>query len=115
MKLRKGNEMQRIHNGEQAIESKIQAAGLTAPRLKPSDLDANTAHTEIVKHVTHSGQVLRWAVITANNGFAFVGKPSVAVSPENDNEAIGVEVAIDNTRNEMWGPMGYALKEQLAK
>lgn len=98
---------------EQDIEQKIQAAGLTAPRLSPADLDANIADIEIVKHISKSGQVLRWAVITAQNGFAMVGKPSVSVSPENDNAAIGEEVAIGNTRSEMWPLMGYALKQKL--
>ena len=44
---------------EQQIEKDIQAKGLTAPRITPSDLDANIADIEIVKHVTRSGKVLR--------------------------------------------------------
>lgn len=98
---------------DQEIEQEVQAKGLTAPRLSPADLDANIAHIEIVKHVSNSGQVLRWAVLTTQNGFAVAGKPSVAVSPENDNAEIGEKVAIANSRNELWPLMGYALKEQL--
>lgn len=98
---------------EQDIELKIIAAGLTAPRLKPEDLDANIVHTEIVKHVSKSGQVLRWAIITVQNGFGVVGDPSVSVSPANDNEEIGIEVAIQNSRQKLWPLMGYALKQQL--
>jgi hypothetical protein len=100
-------------SNEQEIEKAIQAKGLAAPRLSPADLDVNIAHTEIVKHVSHSGQVLRWAILTTQNGFAVVGKPSVAVSPENDNAEIGEKVAIDNSRTELWPLMGYALKQQL--
>lgn len=105
--------MQRVHSDEDKVESMIQKAGLTAPRVTPADLDANIASIEIVKHVTTSGAVLRWAVITTRNGFSVTGRPSASVSPENDNEEVGVKVATDNARNEMWPLMGYALKEAL--
>ena len=98
---------------DQATETAIQAKGLTAPRVTLIDLNANIADTEIVKHISKTGQVLRWAILTTLNGFAVVGKPSVAVSPENDNEEIGTQVAIENSRAELWPLMGYALKEQL--
>jgi hypothetical protein len=71
-------------------------------------------HTEIVKHVSHSGQVLRWAVLTARNGFAVTGRPSCSVSAANDNAEIGERVAIENARAELWPLMGYALRERLA-
>lgn len=96
-----------------SIEREIQAKGLTAPRLRPSDLDANIAHTDIVKHISKSGQVLRWAVLTTLNGFAVTGKPSASVSPENDDAEIGEKVAFDNARAELWPLMGYALKERM--
>lgn len=96
------------------IEQEIQSKALTASRVTLADLEANIADTEIVKHVSKTGQVLRWAIITTQNGYAAVGKPSVAVSPENDNAEIGEKIAIDNTRNELWPLMGYALKERLA-
>ncbi len=96
-----------------AIEAEIQAKGLTAPRLRPTDLDANIAHTEYVKHISMSGQVLRWAVLTTKNGFAVTGKPSASVSPANDDAEIGEKVAYDNARQELWPLMGYALKDQL--
>lgn len=99
---------------EQAIESAIVAAGATAPRITPDDIDANIVHTEIVKHITPSGKVLRWAVLTCRNGFAVTGKPSASVSVENDREAIGKEVAIANARDEMWALMGYELQSKLA-
>ncbi len=98
---------------DQAIEQEIQAKGKTAPRITPSQIDANIADTEIVKHVTKSGQVLRWAILTTASGFAVVGKPSASVSPENDDAEIGEKCAIDNSRDEMWPMMGYALKQKL--
>lgn len=95
------------------IEQEIQAKGLTAPRVTPADMDANIEHTEIVKHISPSGQVLRWAVLTTRSGFAVTGRPSASVSSVNDNAVIGEKVAIENARQELWPLMGYALKEQL--
>lgn len=55
-----------------------------------------------MKHVSQGGQVLRWAVITTKNGYAVVGAPSAAVSPANDNEEIGQEIAFNNSKNALW-------------
>jgi hypothetical protein len=99
---------------DQTIESKIQAKGLTAPRVTLNDLVANVAHTEIVTFESESGQILRWAVLTTRNGFAVTGKPSCSASAANDDAEIGIEIAIDNARAELWPLMGYALKERLA-
>ncbi len=78
---------------DQAIEQEIQAKGLTAPRVTPADIEANIVNTEFVTHVSQSGQVLRWAVLTTKSGYAVTGRPSVAVSKENDNEEMGRQVA----------------------
>ena len=86
-----------------------------APRITPADLDANIVHTEVVKHITHSGQILRWAILTTRNGFAVTGRPSASVSPLNDNAEIGETVAIENAKNELWPLMGYELRSKLAK
>lgn len=98
---------------DDAIESLIQANGKTAPRVTPADLAANIVDTEIVKHVAPSGQILRWAVLTTRSGFAVTGRPSAAVSAENDDPEIGEATAIENARNELWPLMGYALKQRL--
>ena len=82
-----------------SIESEIQAKGLTAPRVTLDDLNAAIVHTEIVKHVSAGGQIMRWAVITTRNGYAVTGRPSVAVSPANDNAELGEKLAVDNARN----------------
>lgn len=96
------------------IEQEIQAKGLTAPRVTPVDIEAAIAHTEIVKHVAPSGQVLRWAVLTTRNGFAVAGRPSCSVSPENDNQDLGERIAIDNAKSELWPLLGYELRSRLA-
>lgn len=98
---------------EKDTEKLIQAKGPTAPRITPADLDANIVDVEIVKHVSKSGKVLRWAVITTRNECAVVGRPSVAVSSENDDQEIGEKVAIDNSRNELWPLMGYELHSKI--
>lgn len=74
---------------------------------------ANIAHTEIIKHVSVTGQVLRWAILTTKSGFAVPGKPSCAVSSENDDEELGNRIALESAENELWPLMGYALKEKL--
>lgn len=76
-------------------------------------MKANIVHTEIIKHVSHSGQVLRWAILTTVNGYACVGNPSVAVSAENDRVEIGENVALENSKNALWPLMGYELKQRL--
>ncbi|RSE85542.1 Gp49 family protein [Achromobacter denitrificans] len=108
------NNIQSPRTDVTGIEQEIQAKGLTAPRVTLADLDANIVQTEIVKHVSPSGQILRWAVLTTRSGFAVTGRPSASVSSENDNAEIGEKVAIDNARAELWPLMGYALRERLA-
>lgn len=100
---------------EKALEQEIQDKGMTAPRITPADLDDNITDTEIVKHVTKSGKVLRWAVLTTRNGYAVVGKPSASVSAENDNAEIGEKVAIDNARGELRPLLGYELQSKMSR
>ena len=68
---------------------------------------------EYVTHKTKSGQILRWCIITVNNGFAITGKPSACVDPANDDVAIGEKVAYDNTFSNLWELEGYLLREKL--
>lgn len=97
-----------------SLENKIVSLGATvAPRVSLADLEDNIANIEIVKHVTISGQVLRWAVITAKNGFAVVGKPSASASSANDKAEVGEARAIEFSKNELWALMGYALKQSI--
>lgn len=108
--------MERIQSprtDDDAVEQLIRAKGLNAPRLSPADIDANITFIEYVKHVSASGQVLRWAVITTRNGFAVTGRPSASVSPENDDAEVGEKVALANAKSELWPLMGYALREKL--
>lgn len=99
---------------QQSTEQMIQERGLNAPRITKEIIESTIKHTEVIKHVTPAGKVLRWAVLTCQNGYAVTGKPSAAVSIENDNEEVGNKVAIDNAKNEMWQLLGYELQTQLA-
>ena len=100
---------------DEEIEQETQAKGLNAPRVTLAEFNANIADVEIVRHVSKSGQILRWAILTAQNGFAVAGRPSVAASAANDDAELGEQIALNNVRNELWPLMGYALKERLAK
>ena len=97
------------------IEKEIVDKGLVAPRVTLDDLNNNIADVEYLKHVTKGGGVLRWAIITTKNGYTVTGKPSAAVSVENDDKEIGVKIAYQNAVNKLWPLMGYALKESLTK
>lgn len=105
------------HNtmNDNSIEQEIQAKGKTAARITPAAIEANIKTVEIVEHTTSFGKVLRWAVLTTQNGYAVTGKPSASVSPENDDQEIGERIAIDNAKDEMWALMGYELQTLLAR
>lgn len=99
---------------DEGIERALKAKGKNAPRVTPEDLKSNIVHVEYVKHVSHSGQVLRWAVLTTKSGFAVTGRPSAAVDAENDVAEYGEKIAYDNAIAELWPLMGYELKCRLA-
>lgn len=84
-----------------------------APRVTVIDINANIVETEIVKHVTPTGKVLRWAVLTLRNGFAATGRPSCAASVENDNAETGETIAIANAKDMVWELMGYELHTKM--
>jgi hypothetical protein len=68
---------------------------------------------EFVKHTTPSGQILRWCVLTLDNGFAVFGDPSCCIDPQNDDENIGTTVAFDNAFKKLWQLEGYLRYLQL--
>jgi hypothetical protein len=98
---------------DELIENEIQAKGLNAPRVTLEDLKKNIVDVEFLKHVTRTGNILRWAIITTANGFNATGRPSAAVSVENDNQELGEKIALDNAKVELWSLMAYELKSRL--
>lgn len=122
------------------IEQEIQAKGLTAPRVTPTDIEANivkevyfTAEQAVFGSrvdgiVRRGGMVtladvpdtegqalglLTFCVLVLRNGFTVTGE-SACASPENFDAEVGRKIARANAISKVWPLMGYALKEKLA-
>ena len=104
-----------------SIEEDIATKGKTAPRVTPRDIEDNirsefyfTASEAI--GLSRGDQVsldlLTFCVLVTKNGFTVTGQ-SACASPENYDEGIGMKIARQNAVNNLWQPMGYALKERL--
>lgn len=114
------------------IEQEIQEKGLTAPRVTPSDIEANIVsvhyfiagdaiqHDNAVHECGDSGwhlgktQLLTICVIQMRDGLTVTGE-SACVSSENFDAEIGRKIARQNAVNKMWPLMGYALNERLSR
>lgn len=92
-------------------EGMIEARGLNARRVSVDELHDSIETVEIVRHVAETGSVLRFAVLNLKNGFTVTGRPSVAASPENDNDEVGVKIAIQNAVFELWPFLGFKIVE----
>lgn len=117
---------------DQAVEQEIQAKGLTAPRVTPTDLVANidsehyfTALDGVDGHYRGGPEaqgvknaqalsLLTFCVLVLRNGFTVTGE-SACASPENFDAEIGRKIARQNAEQKIWPLMGYALKENLSK
>ena len=115
---------------DSAIEQELQAKGLTAPRVTPTDIEANIKHvTYFTAAQAHMGAVhagvedmfspipeslglLTFCVLILRNGFTVTGE-SACASPENFDTEVGKKIARANAVNKVWPLMGYALKETL--
>lgn len=118
---------------DQQIEQEIQAKGLTAPRITPSDIEANIAsehyfvasdaiqHDNAVNHaakdiggwVLGGTQLLTFCVLQLRNGFTVTGE-SACASPENFDAEMGRKIARQNAINKVWPLMGYELRSKLS-
>ena len=94
---------------EEEIELEIQAKDLNAPRLTPKKIDETILGEQY--HVFPETTVTV-CCLTLRNGFCVIGK-SAAASPENFNVDIGMKVARQNARREIWELEGYLLRHQL--
>ena len=133
--------MQRIDSprtDDSAIELEIKAKGLTAPRVTPSDIQANIAsehyftaadgrlgaltnETYVGKESPKEGNsdllplnLLTFCVLVLRNGFTVTGE-SACASPENFDAEIGRKIARANAEQKIWPLMGYELKQRLSK
>ncbi|GJE29760.1 Gp49 family protein [Methylobacterium organophilum] len=95
---------------EAAIESALQAKGLTAPRLTPDDIDA-----AIVREDYHrfDGTTVIVCALVLRNGFVVIGEAASA-SAQNFDEQIGRRVAREKAREKIWALEGYLLRERLS-
>jgi len=83
------------------------------PKVTKELIESKIKDVEIVTHISRSGQILRWAVITMENGFAVTGNPSCAVDPMNDDITMGSAIAIENAKANIWALEGYLLKNKM--
>lgn len=111
---------------EQKTEQMIQAAGKTAPRITPEDIDASILSTHYARGTEFPTPVgsdfptsetalscLTVCVLVLKNGFTVVGK-SACASPANYDEEIGRKIAYHDARNQIWALEGYQLRTKLA-
>lgn len=96
-------------NSDQAMEYKIQNAGLTAPRLTPAHIDSLIK--DILYHRVPNTTVTICSLVLMN-GFVINGE-SAAASLDNFNESIGKEIAYENARDKIWQLEGYLLRQKL--
>lgn len=91
---------------ESALETEIQAKGLTAPRITPERIDGLIASEAYHRFVGTTHTV---CCLTLTNGHTVIGE-SACVSPENFDAEVGEKVARDDARNKLWALEGYRLK-----
>lgn len=120
---------------DQQIESEIQAKGLTAPRVTPSDIEAAIASEHYFTayegaqasqiftfHAPVGGksgmfrplELLTFCVLVLRNGFTVTGE-SACASPENFDAEIGKKIARQNAVNKVWMLEGYLLRQRLCE
>lgn len=114
-----------------AIESEIQAKGLTAPRVTPAMIQAAivgeyyfmaSQGAGVGSHSTQpiaadqylSLSLLTLCVLVLRNGFTVTGE-SACASPANFNADIGRKVARQNAEAKIWPLEGYLLKQRLSE
>ena len=114
-------------------EQEIATVANKAPRITPTDIEANIASehyftaadgaVEVSRHVggapvplsaTGPLGLLTFCVLVLKNGFTVTGE-SACASPENFNADIGRRIARENAINKVWPLMGYELRSNLAR
>ena len=108
-----------------AIEQEIQAKGLTAPRVRPEDVEAAIADEKYftaaqgvigARGIVHSDddglRCLTFCVLVLRNGFTVTGE-SACASPENFDAELGRKIARQNAVAKIWPLLGYALRDKL--
>jgi hypothetical protein len=94
-----------------AVESEIQAKGLTAPRLTSALIDSKIVTED---YYVFPGSQLTVCCLTLANGFTVTGE-SACVSPANFNADLGRSISRDHARDKIWALEGYLLKDRLSE
>lgn len=113
------------------IEQEILAKGLTAPRVTPTDIEAEIASehyftaAEGVIGAERAGKVqptngpteslglLTFCVLVLRNGFTVTGE-SACASPKNFDAELGRKIARQNAVAKVWPLLGFRLRDRLA-
>jgi hypothetical protein len=118
----------------ETVEQEIQRKGLNAPRVTPTDVEANiesehyfTAADGVAGEASKEARMfvvgrdssppeslslLTFCVLVLRNGYTVHGV-SACASPENFNAELGKRIARTNAVNAIWPLMGYALRNRL--
>lgn len=109
---------------DQTIEQAIQAAGKTAPRIKPSDVELAIASENYFTaeqgvfgaNRARSGipalSLLTICVLVLRNGYTVTGE-SACASAENFDAGIGRRIAREKAVEKIWPLLGYQLRDEL--
>lgn len=82
------------------------------PRITPDDIEQAINSAQGMQFHQFPKTTVTVCCLTLGNGFCVIGK-SAAVSEENFNVDIGMEVALDDVRNKLWELLGFRLKQAL--
>lgn len=125
------NHIQSPDTSDAGIERLIQAKGKTAPRVTPTDIEANiaeehyfTAQQGVIGEGVVTGRsvgdgtnnplnLLTFCVLVLKNGYTVHGH-SACASPENFDAEIGKRIARENAVQQIWPLMGYELRSKLS-
>ena len=112
----------------QTIEQKIQAKGLTAPRITPQDIEANITSehyftaadgvrgtlSDPIVDLSTPLELLTFCVLVLRNGFTVTGE-SACASPENFDAELCRKIARQNAVGKIWPLLGYELRSKLSR
>jgi hypothetical protein len=107
-----------------AIESEIQAKGLTAPRVTPLQIESTIAQEYYFTadmalkgtpgESSSSLKLLTICVLVLRNGFTVTGE-SACASPANFDAELGRKIARQHAVEKIWPLEGYVLKSSLVR
>jgi len=101
----------------QSLEAKIQAAGLTAPRIDPDDIDTMMERVVYYTVSQPGGTTSTFVHAFLDDKFFLASGHSACVSASNFNAEIGEEIAMRNAKaaakSKLWELEGYRLYASL--